>query len=161
MHEASNNSTQQASASGRWFVVMVGILSFVAGALLARGLFPVEVARTVVVEKEKRVEIPVDRIVEKRVEVPVEKVVEKIVERRVELPVAAVEQVSATSSRRAPVIGKAGWGGLSLGMTQRQVSDLIGKPQKVEGVDYAIWWYGGMRVSFAHGKLCHWSDPAR
>jgi len=100
MHEASNNSTQQASASGRWFVVMVGILSFVAGALLARGLFPVEVARTVVVEKEKRVEIPVDRIVEKRVEVPVEKVVEKIAERRVELPVAAVEQVSATSSRR-------------------------------------------------------------
>ena len=172
MHEASNDSTQQASGSARWFVVMVGILSFVAGALLARGLFPVEVPRTVVVEKEKRVEVPVERIVEKRVEVPVEKVVEKIVERRVELPVAAVAQVPATSSQGANVnadkvssvasaVGMASWGGLSLGMTQRQVSELIGKPQKVEGVDYAIWWYGGMRVSFAHGKLCHWSDPAR
>ena len=73
----------------------------------------------------------------------------------------------ATSSGRCKVssvasaVGMASWGGLSLGMTQRQVSELIGKPQKVEGVDYAIWWYGGMRVSFAHGKLCHWSDPAR
>jgi predicted flap endonuclease-1-like 5' DNA nuclease len=53
----------------------------------------VEVPVEKIVEKivEKRVEVPVDRIVEKivekRVEVPVEKIVEKIVEKRVEVPV--------------------------------------------------------------------------
>ncbi len=56
----------------------------------------VEVPVEKVVEKivEKRVEVPVEkiveRIVEKRVEVPVEKVVEKIVERRIEVPVEKV-----------------------------------------------------------------------
>lgn len=79
-----------------------------------------------------------------------------------EPPVTFWQYVNADKvSSVASAVGMASWGGLSLGMTQRQVSELIGKPQKVEGVDYAIWWYGGMRVSFAHGKLCHWSDPAR
>ena len=48
----------------------------------------VEVPVEKIVEKvvEKRVEVPVEKIVEKRVEVPVEKIVEKIVEKRVEVP---------------------------------------------------------------------------
>ena len=46
-----------------------------------------------VVEKEVRVEVPVDRIVEKIVEVPVEKVVEKIVEVPVEKIVERVVEV--------------------------------------------------------------------
>ncbi len=45
-----------------------------------------------IVEKivEKRVEVPVEKIVEKIVEKPVEKIVEKIVEKRVEVPVEKI-----------------------------------------------------------------------
>ena len=45
-----------------------------------------------IVEVEKVVEVPVEKIVEKRVEVPVEKIVEKIVEveKRVEVPVEKI-----------------------------------------------------------------------
>ena len=56
----------------------------------------VEVPVEKIVEKivEKRVEVPVEKIVEKivekRVEVPVEKIVEKIVEKRVEVPVEKI-----------------------------------------------------------------------
>ena len=56
----------------------------------------VEVPVEKIVEKivEKRVEVPVEKIVEKvvekRVEVPVEKIVEKIVEKRVEIPVEKI-----------------------------------------------------------------------
>lgn len=47
------------------------------GVLLGREFFPLEVPKLFVVEKEKRVEIPVERVVEKRVEVPVVRIVEK------------------------------------------------------------------------------------
>ena len=57
---------------------------------------------------EKRVEVPVEKvvekIVEKRVEVPVEKVVEKIVEKRVEVPVerVVVERVEVPVGGEVP-----------------------------------------------------------
>jgi predicted flap endonuclease-1-like 5' DNA nuclease len=52
----------------------------------------VEVPVEKIVEKivEKKVEVPVEKIVEKRVEVPVEKIVEKIVEKKVEVPVEKI-----------------------------------------------------------------------
>ncbi len=52
----------------------------------------VEVPVEKIVEKivEKRVEVPVEKIVEKRVEVPVDRIVEKIVEKRVEVPVEKI-----------------------------------------------------------------------
>ncbi len=52
----------------------------------------VEVPVDRIVEKivEKRVEVPVEKIVEKRVEVPVDRIVEKIVEKRVEVPVEKI-----------------------------------------------------------------------
>ncbi len=57
----------------------------------------VEVPVEKIVEKivEKRVEVPVEKIIEKRVEVPVDRIVEKIVEKRVEVPMAA-----ASSAKR-------------------------------------------------------------
>ena len=54
------------------------------------------------------------------------------------------------------------WQALSLGMTESQVRTLLGQPIKIDTGDYAIWWYGGLsRVSFAHGTVCHWSEPSR
>lgn len=35
------------------------------GVLIGRALFPLEITKTFVLEKEKRVEVPVDRVVEK------------------------------------------------------------------------------------------------
>jgi predicted flap endonuclease-1-like 5' DNA nuclease len=52
----------------------------------------VEVPVEKIVEKivEKKVEVPVEKIVEKRVEVPVDRIVEKIVEKKVEVPVEKI-----------------------------------------------------------------------
>jgi hypothetical protein len=46
-----------------------------------------EIPRPFIVEKEKRVEVPFERIVEKRVPFEVIKYVDRIVEKRVEVPV--------------------------------------------------------------------------
>ena len=51
---------------------MIGLLCLLAGIVLGRAFFPLEVSKPFILEEEKRVEVPVERIVEKRVEVPVE-----------------------------------------------------------------------------------------
>ncbi|MBR0197747.1 MAG: hypothetical protein IJQ34_06415 [Kiritimatiellae bacterium] len=63
-------------------------------------------AKTKVVEK--RVEVPVEKIVEKvvekRVEVPVEKIVEKVVEKRVEVPVEKIVEKVVEKRVEVPVV---------------------------------------------------------
>jgi hypothetical protein len=61
----------------------------IVGMIAGRAFFPLEVPTPFIVEKEKRVEVPVEKILEKRVEVPVEKIVEK----RVEVPVERIVYV--------------------------------------------------------------------
>jgi tetratricopeptide (TPR) repeat protein len=61
----------------------------IVGMIAGRAFFPLEVPKPFIVEKEKRVEVPVEKILEKRVEVPVEKIVEK----RVEVPVERIVYV--------------------------------------------------------------------
>ena len=69
----------------------------------------VEVPVEKIVEKvvEKRVEVPVEKIVEKvvekRVEVPVEKIVEKVVEKRVEVPVEKIVEKVVEKRVEVPV----------------------------------------------------------
>ena len=58
--------------------------AMIAGVVIGRAFFPLEVPKPFIIEK--RVDVPVDRIVEKRVEVPVDRIVEK----RVEVPVDRV-----------------------------------------------------------------------
>ena len=57
------------------------------GLIAGRAFFPLEIPRPFIVEKEKRVEVPFERIVEKRVPFEVIKYVDRIVEKRVEVPV--------------------------------------------------------------------------
>jgi predicted flap endonuclease-1-like 5' DNA nuclease len=52
---------------------------------------------------EKKVEVPVEKIVEKRVEVPVDRVVEKIVEKRVEVPVEKIVEKIVEKRIEVPV----------------------------------------------------------
>ena len=80
----------------RGWLLLAAFLLIGLGVVLGRWVFPQEVIKLVTVEKEKRVEVPVDRIVEKQVPVDriverrVEVPVEKIIEKRVEVPVAEV-----------------------------------------------------------------------
>ena len=59
------------------------------GLLAGRAFFPLEIPTPFVVEKEKRIEVPVDKIVEKKVPVEVVKYVDRVVEKekRIEVPV--------------------------------------------------------------------------
>jgi predicted flap endonuclease-1-like 5' DNA nuclease len=80
----------------------------------------VEVPVDRIVEKivEKRVEVPVEKIVEKRVEVPVDRIVEKIVEKRVEVPVDRIvekvveKRVEVPMAAASPVRNYKGISGL-------------------------------------------------
>jgi len=98
MHEKPENSDRIARTHwrGPHYAINAGML--IVGMIAGRAFFPLEVPKPFIVEKEKRVEVPVEKILEKRVEVPVEKIVEKrvevpvekVVEKRVEVPVEKI-----------------------------------------------------------------------
>jgi hypothetical protein len=146
----------------------VGAGLLVVGLLAGRAFFPLEIPKPFLVEKEKRVEVPVeriieqkvpfevvkyvDRVVEKRVEVPVEKVVtmrvevpvEKIVEKRVEVPVERIvyrDRIVEKAVVQAPA-GRSAWRQISMGMTREQVRALLGEPRKIDTTIYEVWAYG-------------------
>ena len=98
----------------RGWLLLAAFLLIGLGVVLGRWVFPQEVIKLVTVEKEKRVEVPVERIVEKRVEVPVERIVEK----RVEVPVEKI----VYRDRPAAVVTPApqGWAGLKEGLNEEQ-----------------------------------------
>lgn len=143
-----------------------GIL--VLGLIAGRAFFPLEIPRPFVVEKEKRVEVPVehivekrvpfevikyvDRIVEKRVEVPFEKVVEKrvevpverIVEKRVEIPVERIvfrDRIVERAISSSPA-GLSAWRRITNGLSRDQVREILGEPRKIEGGTIELWFYG-------------------
>ena len=139
------------SASGFLRFMMLGLLWLVVGVLAGRYLYPEVRIETVErrVEVEKRVEVPVERVVErvvikeveKRVEVPVE----KIVIREVQVPAPTpqvpgiVNQAKATSA----------WDGLKAGMTKSEVTELLGEPNRVvTGEDFIYWYYSAQRSDF-------------
>lgn len=149
-------------------------LTLIAGVVIGRAFFPLEIPKPFVVEKviEKRVEVPVERIVEKRVEVPVDRVVEK----RVEVPTEVVKYVDRMvpvekivyRDREASVVpaGKGAWRQLELGMSMVSVRGLLGEPREIRGGYIAFWHYGadnvfGGSVSFTAGKVSGWSEPSR
>jgi hypothetical protein len=144
--------------------------ALIAGVVIGRAFFPLEIPKPFVVEKviEKRVEVPVERIVEKRVEVPVDRVVEK----RVEVPTEVVKYVD----RMVPVekivyrdretsvapIGKGAWRELQVGMSMASVRSLLGEPVSISGGSFAIWSYASTgRIIFTNGKLYSWDEPSR
>ncbi len=131
--------------------LLVGLLWLVVGALAGRYLFP-EVKVELVerrVEVEKRVEVPVERIVErvvikeveKRVEVPVE----KIVIREVQVP-APTPQGQGNINQTKPA---SAWDSLKVGMTKSEVTDLLGEPTRVvAGEDIIYWYYSAQQSDF-------------
>jgi hypothetical protein len=140
----------------------------VVGLLAGRAFFPLEIPKPFIVEKEMRVEVPVeriieqkvpyevikyvDRVVEKRVEVPVEKVVtmrvevpiEKIVEKRVEVPVDRIvyrDRIVDKSFSSVPA-GLSAWRRITKSLSRDQVRAILGEPRKIEGGTIEIWFYG-------------------
>jgi hypothetical protein len=158
----------------------VGASLLVVGLLAGRAFFPLEIPRPFIVEKEKRIEVPVervieqrvpyevikyvDRVVEKRVEVPVEKIVEK----RVEVPVDRIvyrDRIVEKSVSAAPA-GLSSWRRITKGLSRDQVRAILGEPRKVEGGDFEKWYYGrdiyygaSASVIFYSNAVDSWSEP--
>lgn len=139
----------------------------IVGLLAGRAFFPLEIPRPFVVEKEKRVEVPVervvekrvpfevikfvDRVVEKRVEVPVEKIVEKrvevpverMIEKRVEVPVERIvyrDRIVEKTVPSAPA-GLRGWRQVAKGMTHQQIRAILGEPIRIQSSGGLEEWY--------------------
>jgi len=160
----------------------------VLGLIAGRAFFPLEVPKAFIVEKEKRIEVPVeriviqkepfevikyvDRIVEKRVEVPVEKRVEvpvvKIVEKMVEVPVDRIvyrDRIVEKPVRSVPA-GLSSWRQIAKGLTREEVRMILGEPLKIEGGSIERWYYGGTfhhyapaRIDFMFSGVYGWSEP--
>jgi hypothetical protein len=158
----------------RGWLLLAAFLLIGLGVALGGWLFPQQVIKLVTVEKEKRVEVPVDRIVEKLVPV------ERIVEKRVEVPVEVIKYldrpvyieknpvyIETTPQAYAPVPPLQIWKQLRLGMTTTSVSALLGKPKQVyESGHHSSWYYGGKPtqdgwVDFRDGLVRSWGEPSR
>ncbi len=137
------NDSDSPKRDGFLRFLSVGLLWLMVGMLAGRYLFP-EVKTEVLerrVEVEKRVEVPVDRIVErvvikeveKRVEVPVE----KIVIREVQVPAPTPQGQGNINQAKA----SSAWDALKVGMTKSEVTDLLGEPNRVVAGDDIIYWY--------------------
>lgn len=123
--------------------LFAGLLWLVIGVLAGRYFFPEIKIEQVEkrVEVIKRVEVPVDRIVErvvvkeveKRVEVPFE----KIVYREVPAPPSAPRNTEPSNVAN-PV---SPWNSVKAGMTKSEVAELLGEPHKVVTRDDVIYWY--------------------
>lgn len=146
----------------------MGASLLVVGLIAGRAFFPLEVPKAFLVEKEKRVEVPVDRIViqkepfevikyvdrivEKRVEIPIEKIVEKrvevpvvkVVEKMVEVPVDRIvyrDRIVEKPVRSVPA-GLSSWRQITKGLSRDQVRSVLGEPRKIEGGIFESWFYG-------------------
>ena len=132
-----------------WFGVLVGLVCLLAGAAIGGAFFPQQVVKLVTVEK--RVEVPVERIVEKQVPVEVIKYVDRVVEKRVEVPIEVVKYVERMVPAEPPPAGSwptptgRAWNQVKAGMTAASVRVLLGVPKEIQTydhVDQAYWYYG-------------------
>lgn len=109
---------------------------------------PVEVVRKVEVPVEKLVEKVVVKEVERRVEVPVDRVVVKEVEVPVPMPGA--------ESLFRPAGDPTRWDGIRHGLTKASVKELLGDPASEVERDGSLYWYykeEGQGVLFVRFKL--------
>lgn len=154
------------------------------GLVAGRAFFPLEIPKPFIVEKEKRVEVPVervieqrvpyevikyvDRVVEKRVEVPVEKIVEKrvevpvekVVEKRVEVPVERIvyrDRMIENPMTSAPP-GLSSWRRISKGLSRDQVRAVLGEPSKIDGGLFETWYYGQKYSAYGSATVRFYND---
>jgi hypothetical protein len=153
-----------------------GIL--VLGLIAGRAFFPLEIPKPFIVEKEKRVEVPVEKIVEKRVPYEVIKYVDRVVEKRVEVPVEKVVTmrvevpverivyrdriVEKTLSNIPPSLRA--WRQVSMGMTRQKVRELLGEPLRISATVLEGWYYSkdaySSYVRFGYdGVVIGWNEP--
>ena len=188
MHEAQD---QNRMAKTQWKAPHygAGVAVLCVGLLAGRAFFPLQIPTPFVVEKEKRVEVPVDRIVEKkvpvevvkyvdrivekRVEVPVEKFVEKrvevpvekIVEKTVMVPIEKIVYVDRVVEKSVPSVppGLSSWRQLSKGLSRDEVRTILGEPSRISGGDVEFWDYNqnysSGRLTFFRSRLYSWSEP--
>jgi hypothetical protein len=158
----------------------MGACLLLVGLIAGRAFFPLEVPKPFIVEKEKHVEIPVEKIVEKRVpyevikyvdrfvekkvEVPVEKIVEKMIEVPVERVVYRDRVVEKTASPLPAALTS--WRRISKGLSRNQVRSILGEPRKIEGGDFENWYYGSgsfmgasSSVLFYNNMVYSWCEP--
>lgn len=150
----------------------------VVGLLAGRAFFPLEIPRPFVVEKEMRIEVPVEKVVEKRVPYEVIKYVDRVVEKRVEVPVEKVVtmRVEVPVERivyRDRIVEKTlpnmppslrAWRQISKGMTRQKVRELLGEPLRISATSLEEWFYSKDQVSsyvwFGYGDLVvGWKEP--
>jgi hypothetical protein len=55
----------------------------------------------------------------------------------------------------------ANWRRLRRGMKEDDVRSLLGEPQRVNGGDLAIWYWGDASVTFLDDKVYQWQEPDR
>ena len=128
-----------------WTMAVSGVGLFFGGLLVGRMLFPMEIAKPFIVER--RVEVPVEKLVVKTVEVPVDRRVEvpvevvKVVEKPVEKVVFQDRIVEKTVFGVPPDIAR--WRQLSKGMSREQVRSILGEPRRVEAISgyFEKWGY--------------------
>ena len=155
----------------------VGLCLLIAGFLLGRVFLPGQISKPIIVEREKRVEIPVERIVEKKVPFEVIKFTDRVVEKRVEVPVEriVVKRVEVPVERivyRDIVVGAGGvranvdlsaWRTLSKGQSKSQVIAALGHPVRIRNGSYEEWYYSDRfayaSVTFFNDSLYSWNEP--
>ena len=138
------------------------------GLLAGRAFFPLEVPKAFVVEKEKRVEVPVDRIVIQKEPFEVIRYVDRVVEKPVEVPVERViyrDRAVENLVTSAPA-GLSSWRRLKKGISRDEVRTCLGEPLKIKGGDFERWYYGQTAspygpatVTFYLGLLDSWVEP--
>lgn len=169
--------SQSAMVSRRFAHYGLWTSLLVAGFVAGRVFFPAEVSKPIIVEREKRVEIPVERIVEKKVPVEVVKYTDRVVEKRVEVPVEriVVKRVEVPVERivyRDIVVGAGGvrsnvdlaaWRTLSKGQSKSQVIAALGHPVRIRNGSYEEWYYSDRfayaSVTFFNDSLYSWNEP--
>jgi len=160
MHETEH---QDRMSKTQWkaphYGVGAGLL--VVGLLAGRAFFPLEIPKPFIVEKEKRVEVPVEKLVEKRVPYEVITYVDRVVENRVEVPVDRIiyRDRIVDSSVPATPAGLSAWRQLSKGISREQVRSVLGQPSRISGGVLETWDYGTGYVSFSEGGVYGWYGP--
>jgi hypothetical protein len=150
----------------------------VLGLLAGRAFFPLEIPKPFIVEKEMRIEVPVEKFVEKRVPYEVIKYVDRVVEKRVEVPVEKVVTmrvevpverivyrdriVEKTLSNIPPSLRA--WRQVSMGMTRQKVRELLGEPLRISATGLEKWYYSKEEYSsfvwFGYGGVVvGWNEP--
>lgn len=158
----------------------VGAGMLILGLLAGRAFFPLEVPKPLVVEREKRIEVPVEKIVEKRVPFEVIKYVDRVVEKRVEVPVERrVEKLVEVPVERivyrdrvveksvpSTTAGLSAWRRITKGLSRDQVRAILGSPRKIDAIGFEVWYYGTQfyfgspaSVHFSSNGVIGWSEP--